>query len=246
MGASRTRGLSLLPPFTSTRMIVTIDGPAGTGKSTAARGLAERLRFEFLDTGAMYRAVAVRCLQQGIDPQDEQGAAAIAAASPIMFDRGRTFVGGEEVTHLLRTPEATAAASVVAQNRRVREALVKQQRRLAEGRDIVCEGRDQGTVVFPHAECKFFLTADARIRAQRRRQELAAKGEHIPLEMLLAEQNERDQRDQNRSVAPLRAAEDAMTIDTSGLDAAAVIDLLEAHVRRRQEAGGRSQESTAS
>jgi cytidylate kinase len=215
-------------------MIITIDGPAGTGKSTAARGLAERLGFEFLDTGAMYRVVALLCLDRGIDPADEIAAARLAAGATIEFHRGRTLAGGVDVTDRLRTPQVSQAASLVAQVPAVREELVRQQRRLAAGLDIVCEGRDQGTVAFPHAECKFFITADPVERARRRQQELAETGRVVSLEDLLAEQAARDQRDENRAVAPLKPAPDAIRIDTTALSADAVLDALEQHVRRTQ------------
>ncbi len=215
-------------------MIITIDGPAGTGKSTAARGLAERLGFEFLDTGAMYRVVALLCLGRGIDPADERAAARLAAGATIEFDRGRTLADGVDVTDRLRTPEVSQAASLVAQVPAVREELVRQKRRLAGDLDIVCEGRDQGTVAFPHAECKFFITADPVERARRRKQELAEAGRVVSLDDLLTEQAARDQRDENRAVAPLKPAPDALRIDTTSLSLDAVLDVLERHVRRKR------------
>lgn len=214
-------------------MIVTIDGPAGTGKSTAARGLAERLQFHFLDTGAMYRAVGLLCLERGVDPADEESAAGVAEHCRIEFDGRRTLIDDRDASVEIRSGEAARAASIVAQNRRVREELVSQQRRIADGLDIVCEGRDQGTVAFPHAECKFFLTAAAEERARRRQLELADRGEHVPFDRLLADQNERDRRDQHRAFAPLIAAADAITIDTTHLDAKSVLDELERFVRER-------------
>jgi len=216
-------------------MIVTIDGPAGTGKSTAARGLAERLGFRFLDTGAMYRAVGLLCLNRGIDPGDEAAAADVAEQCVIEFDDCRTLVDGQDATAEIRSGEAARAASIIAQNRRVREEVVRQQRRIARGHDIVCEGRDQGTVAFPEAECKFFLTARADERARRRQLELAERGESVAFAKLLEEQNERDQRDQQRSFAPLVAAADAVMIDTTQLDSREVLDELERIVRERIE-----------
>jgi CMP/dCMP kinase len=214
-------------------MIVTIDGPAGTGKSTAARRLAERLGFNFLDTGAMYRAVAYACLQRGIDVENPTATITVAAEIDITFDGQRTLLAGQDVSDEIRTADASRAASIVAQHPQVREQLVRQQQRLAAQGNFVCEGRDQGTVAFPLAECKFFLTADPRERAVRRQRELAEKGTSVPLDELLAEQTARDERDANRAVAPLRPAADALVIDTTSLDTEGVVDLLERHVRKR-------------
>ena len=212
-------------------MIVTIDGPAGSGKSTAARGLAERLGFEFLDTGAMYRAVGLHCLQQRTDPSNAESAAEIARHVDISFPGNRVLTNGVDVTEAIRSPDVTEAASIVAANPRVRAAMVALQRKLAAGRDIVCEGRDQGTVVFPHAECKFFLTADPRERARRRHNELAAQGNDSSVEEILEQLRGRDRRDADRPVAPLKPADDAVQVDTSRLTADEVITLLEQTVR---------------
>ena len=214
-------------------MIVTIDGPAGSGKSTAARGLAQRLKFHFLDTGAMYRAVAWACLKQQVDYLDAQKAAKVACDITISFEGERVFVDKNEVTEAIRDSEVTQSASVFAMIPEVRRELVQQQRRVADGLNIVSEGRDQGTIAFPHAECKFFLTADANERANRRRLEQLDKGVDIPIDELLEQIKARDKRDENRAVSPLVAAEDAMQIDTSKLDAAGVLDLLERTVRER-------------
>lgn len=216
-------------------MIVTIDGPAGTGKSTAARGLAARLGFGFLDTGAMYRAVAWSCLQRGVDFQNPSATAEVARSIELAFDGSRTLIDGRDASAEIRSGEATRGASVVAQHADVRAHLVDEQRRLADVGDFVCEGRDQGTVAFPDAGCKFFLTADPRERAARRQQELAAKGEKLAIEVLLAEQAARDERDASRAVAPLRPADDAIVIDTTAMTSSGVVDLLEQHVRGRYE-----------
>lgn len=214
-------------------MIVTIDGPAGTGKSTVARELANRLGFAFLDTGAMYRGIAARCLAAGIDLDDADRVAALAREAEVCFADGRTLVDGHDVTGALRTGATTEAASRIAENIDVRSALVRQQQSWATGSDVVSEGRDQGTVAFPKAACKFFLTARPEVRARRRQEELAAKGELLPIDVLLAEQSVRDERDQSRAVAPLRPAADAITIDTTDLSIDAVLEQLEQHVRQR-------------
>lgn len=214
-------------------MIVTIDGPAGSGKSTAARGLAERLGFEFLDTGAMYRCVAWCVLQKQVDPADEAAVVEVSRQTHIAFSDARVLVNETEVTGLIRTPEVTEVASVVAQYPGVREELVRLQREAASGIDIVSEGRDQGTVVFPDAFCKFFLVADPEERARRRYDELQAQDKQITVEEILDQIYQRDQRDEQRVVAPLKAADDALEINTSSLTRDEVLDQLEKTVRQR-------------
>ena len=214
-------------------MIVTIDGPAGSGKSTAARGLAERLGFEFLDTGAMYRCVAWSVLQQQVDPADEAAVVEVSRQTHIAFSDARVLVNETEVTGQIRTPEVTEVASVVAQYPGVREELVRLQREAASGIDIVSEGRDQGTVVFPDAFCKFFLVADPEERARRRYDELQAQDKQITVEEILDQIYQRDQRDEQRVVAPLKAADDALEINTSSLTIDEVLDRLEKTVRQR-------------
>jgi len=206
-------------------MIVTIDGPAGSGKSTAARGLAARLGFDYLDTGAMFRAVGL-ALRDAVDVD------AVLAAVRLEMPPGRVLLDGRDVTADIRTPAAAQAASRVAVVPAVRRFLAAEQRRIAEGRNIVCEGRDQGTAVFPDAACKFYLTADPQARAERRHRELVAKGEAVALADVLAQQRERDARDAGRADAPMRPADDAVLIDTTGLSADAVVARLEEVVRR--------------
>ncbi len=216
-------------------MIVTIDGPAGSGKSTAARRLAERLGFDFLDTGAMYRAVALEVLSRGIDIHDVGRVSQVADTAEIEALGPIVRAGGRDVTADIRTPEVTSAASKVAAIPEVRTALVRLQRQAAERRNIVSEGRDQGTVVFPHAECKFYLTADPNERARRRQLELAEQGETIAVEDLLRQILERDNRDQTRDTAPLRPADDAIRIDTSHLSPDEMVGRLESLVRERMD-----------
>lgn len=215
-------------------MIVTIDGPAGSGKSTAARGLAQRLQFDFLDTGAMYRAVAWQCLQRSIDLHDESAVAACAHSMPLRLDQQHVFVDGRDVTAEIRHPDVSHGSSIVASNGAVRRELAGRQREFASGRDVVTEGRDQGTAVFPNAECKFYVTANAEERAARRHRELLERHEAAePLDDILSQIRERDARDKTRVVDPLRAAEDAIRVDTSGLAPDAVVDRLERLVRER-------------
>ena len=214
-------------------MIVTIDGPAGSGKSSAAALLAERLGFEFLDTGAMYRAVALACLRRGIDLTNAAAVEAELPALHIEMPPDGVLVNGEDVASLIRSPEASQGASKVAVIPGVRLYLAAEQRRIASGRDFVCEGRDQGTFVFPEAECKFFITAEPRTRAARRHRELIAKGETTSLEDVLKEQVERDARDAARELAPMKPADDAIVVDTTHLAPEEVIAKLVAEVARQ-------------
>jgi cytidylate kinase len=214
-------------------MIVTIDGPAGSGKSTAARGLAKRLGFDFLDTGAMYRVVALCCLERGIAATDEQAASEATRSINMQVRDGCTFMNESDVTAAIRSPEVTETASVVAGIAGVRDELVNWQRRAVDEKNIVTEGRDQGTVVFPEAECKFFLTAAPAERARRRQQDLERTGVTIDFDEMLRLIHERDERDATRNVAPLKPAVDARHVDTSDLSADGMLDLLEQVVRER-------------
>lgn len=214
-------------------MIVTIDGPAGAGKSSAARALARRLGFDFLDTGAMFRAVALAMLRAGVAPHEGPELAALLESLCLELPPGRVVLNGEDVTDAIRSAEVTAASSRVAVVPAIRRRLASLQRQIAAGRNIVCEGRDQGTAVFPDAQAKFFLFADPVERARRRQADLAARGEHSPLEEVLRAQEERDRRDAGREVAPLRPADDAVRVDTTHLGPDDVVAALEREVRRR-------------
>ncbi|HEY7314267.1 MAG TPA: (d)CMP kinase [Gemmataceae bacterium] len=219
-------------------MIITIDGPAGAGKSSAARTLAQRLGFEFLDTGAMYRAVALAALRGGLDPRDESALTALVETLRLeMPPGGRVLLDGEDVTPLIRTREVTAATGPVADSPAVRRRLVQLQRTIATGRNMVCEGRDQGTIVFPDAQCKFYLVADPVERARRRQREMAARGETVELEQLLRDQEVRDQRDAARDLAPMRPADDAVVLNSTGLSPQQTVEAMEAEVRRRVAVG---------
>jgi cytidylate kinase len=214
-------------------MIVTIDGPAGVGKSTATRALAQRLGYAYLDTGAMYRAVALALMRTNVPFEAESVSESVLASLQIQLAADRIYLNGEDVTSAIRTPEVSQGASRVAVMRAVRQFLASEQRKAAVGRDIVCEGRDQGTFVFPAAECKFFLTAEPWVRAERRAAELAARGEAVSVEKVLADQEARDQRDAERDFAPMRPAQDAVIVDTTHMTTTQVIEELERLVRTR-------------
>jgi cytidylate kinase len=214
-------------------MIVTIDGPAGAGKSSIARRLAERIGFQFLDTGAMYRAVTLAALRAGLGDGDAPQIAALAETLAIDLAHERTILNGEDVSAAIRTSDVSAAVYLAADNLAVRRRLVKLQRQIAGSRDTVTEGRDQGTVAFPQAECKIFLTASPEERARRRHAELAARGEGISLSSVLAQQHDRDLRDANRPVGALVKAPDAVEVWTDGLGPDEVIDRLEKIVREK-------------
>ena len=213
-------------------MIVTIDGPAGSGKSIAARGLAQRLGCDYIDTGAMYRAVAHSCLASDIDTTDRASVTERAAELRIGFDGQDVLLDGINISAAVRSPSISEAASRVAQHPGVRAEMVRQQQAMVRERDMVTEGRDQGTEVFPDAECKFFLEASAEVRAVRRQEELLARGVEVPLAEPLEQIRQRDHRDRTREISPLRPADDAIVIDSSELTADGVLDRFEAHVRQ--------------
>lgn len=215
------------------RMIVTIDGPAGAGKSTVAQALARRLGYQYLDTGAMYRAVALAALRRGLDFEDPQGIAQLAEQLQIEVSGPQIFLDGEQVTEAVRSSEVTAVTRFAAGNPQVRARLVALQQAIGAQRDIVTEGRDQGTVVFPEAQCKIYLTASAGERARRRMEELRQRGEPATFDAVLSAQERRDRDDLSRAVGPLRPAADAIEVVTDGMSIDAVVDALEALVRER-------------
>ena len=219
-----------------TALAVAIDGPSGAGKSTIARILAEELHFIYVDTGALYRSVGYMALCAGLSPKD---APAVEALLPqlhmeIRYIDGaqRVFVNGEDVSDCIRTPEVSMAASAVSSLPAVRRFLFDLQRDMAKTGRVVMDGRDIGTVVLPDAQVKIFLTASAEVRARRRFEELTLKGEPVIYEEVLADMKKRDYDDSHRAAAPLKAAEDAVLVDTSAMDLRQAVEAIKAVVRK--------------
>lgn len=221
-------------------MVVTIDGPAGAGKSSVAEEVARQLGFRFLDTGAMYRAVACLALERGVDWDDAVALGELAVDLPLEFREGRVLLDGSDVSQAIREPEVTENIHHVADNLQVREALVELQRTLAVSGNIVTEGRDQGTVAFPAAECKIFLTASPAERARRRQAQLQGQGIDLDPDQLLQQLVARDERDACRPVGALQVADDAITVNTDGMDQSQVVEHLVGLV---QEKTGQSDSS---
>ena len=205
----------------SKNIIVTIDGPAASGKSTTARLVAEKKGWLYLDTGAMYRAMSVKAVQNGLSLEDQESIARMADETIIDLktsDQGaRVFVDENEVTDLIRTPEIDKAVGPVCEVPRVREILVSLQRQIGEKGSLVAEGRDMGTVVFPNAQVKYYMVASIQSRAERRQKDLEKQGIHMDVRKLAEEIERRDQRDQSRVNSPLKPANDAIQLDTSQL-----------------------------
>ncbi len=217
-------------------LIITIDGPAAAGKSTVARALARRLGFDYLDTGAMYRAAAWKAMAERVDTSDPAGLARVAAEAKIEFvhdgDTQRVLCDGRDVTEQIRTPEVTANVRHVADHPAARAALIQQQRKFARGRNLVAEGRNQGTDVFPDADVKFYLEASLEARAARRLEDLEALGAAETMEEVRRQIACRDNADRSRPVGFLRQSDDMILIDSTNLSAEEVVLQMAAHVQR--------------
>lgn len=208
-------------------MVIAIDGPSGAGKSTAARLLAERLKYIYIDTGAMYRAVGWKAKRENIDPSDEARLADLCSRTAVTIEKNnnpRFFVDGIDVTGEIRTPEMGMMASAVSKSPAVRARLLTLQRELGRHGGVVLEGRDIGTVVFPDADVKFYLDASGEERGKRRYLELKAKGMDVDLSRITKEIQDRDRQDSSRGIAPLKKADDAIVVDSSTMGADQVVD----------------------
>jgi CMP/dCMP kinase len=238
------------------RLTITIDGPAGSGKSTVARRVAALLGYTYLDSGAMYRALALKALKQNVPLDNEAGLEAMARETRIELRppsakqeaagaKNRVFLDGDEVTEAIRTAEVAKAASLLATIAAVRKVLVAEQQRAGAGGGVVMEGRDIGTVVFPRAELKIFLDASPEVRAERRWKEHQEKGDKLTLADVLVEVRERDRRDRERKVSPLVRAADAVLVDNTAMDAeeTARLILMLAQERERELAKAAGRES---
>ncbi len=208
--------------------IITIDGPVASGKSTLSRLLAKRLDYLYLDTGAMYRAVALLAKRKGIDTGDKRKLQELCQNLDLRFqtegEQTKLYLGDEDISLAIRTPEMDLLSSTISAIREVREAMTGLQRKMARQGRLVAEGRDMGTIVFPEAEYKFFVTASTKVRAQRRYKERMDRGESVSLEEVERELKMRDKQDETRPIAPLRPAKDAKIIDTTALNPYEVVE----------------------
>ncbi|MDR1310911.1 MAG: (d)CMP kinase [Burkholderiaceae bacterium] len=214
----------MTPPDTPFPFVIAIDGPTASGKGTVARILAEKLGFHYLDSGALYRLVALMSLRTRTALDDEQAVGHLASVLPCRFEEARVFLSGEEVSDDIRTEEVGNAASRIAELRQVRHALIERQRAFRQAPGLVADGRDMGTIIFPDAPLKVFLTASVDIRTERRYNQLIEKGFSANMSVLRRDLSERDERDAARPVAPLVPARDALVLDTTRLHVAETVD----------------------
>ena len=213
-------------------MIIAIDGHAASGKSTVARGVSKHLGFTYLNTGAMYRALTFGIKIKNIDIKNNFAINKFLKRTSILFDdKNNILLDGENISNKINKSEISKRVSEISAIPEIRFAMVKQQRKIAVSKNCVLEGRDIGTVVFPKAEYKFFLTADPLVRANRRKKELNSLGESVPINQLLKQINQRDKSDSNRLISPLKKAKDAISIDTSHLSISETISNLIAHIK---------------
>ena len=221
-------------------LTIAIDGPVGAGKSTVSDAVAARLGILHLDTGAMYRAVGLYALENGMDPRDEKAVCEACHAQrvhvDVRYENGaqRTLLNGRDVSALIRTQEAGSAASAVSRYAAVRAMLVRRQQEMARGQSMLLDGRDIGTVVLPDASVKIFLTASPEVRARRRMAQLREKGDETPFEQILAEVNARDLQDTTRTLTPLRQAADAILVDASALSFDETVQAILSHVEAKK------------
>lgn len=221
-------------------MIVTIDGPAGAGKSSIAKRLATKLDFDFLDTGAMYRAITLGIIRSPLEWEDIPGLIHFARNAVLRWEGELIYLDDQNVSEEIRTPTVTSAIHFIADLPEIRCELSNQQRRIASdlnhaGRGIVTDGRDQGSEVFPNAQCKIFLTASPEERARRRQEQLSASGRFLPLEEVLQTQNRRDEEDTAREIGALRPAEDAIIVNTDGMTPDEVLEKVFTIVQQRKQ-----------
>jgi len=226
------------------KTVITIDGPAGSGKTTVSRLLAKQLHFLYLDTGAMYRAVALKAWREGVGTDDREALGRLCRGLALGFRTedgdNRVYLGNEDISEAIRSPEMDLLSSTLSALKEVREAMTELQRKLGSAGCVVAEGRDMGTVVFPEAAFKFFLKADPAVRAERRYRERIGRGETVRREEVEKELMKRDEQDMTRVIAPLRPAADAKIIDTSSLDPRQVTDIMLRIIRGRGMEGQNS------
>ncbi len=222
-------------------MIITIDGPAGAGKSSVSRALARKLGFTYLDSGAMYRALALYMLEKGIDIGDEANVARHLGDAEIFLEDDRVYLDSRDVSHLIRTPEIDQASSAVSRFPAVRDRLTQLQKEMASEGDVVADGRDMGTVVFPWADFKFFLTASTEERARRRAFQLEQEKNILNTEIILKQIKNRDIADSTRAISPLKAADDAIIIDSTDMELHEVIEKILDIIREKRKKSGKDQ-----